>query len=95
MGTLWLESIFIGDVVQRDLLTLRRDVGNSSTYTRWVTRLLTLNSIGCLIGNLVITLRIGCVALNAEYLCVLVNVVGLGAYDQGGQEADGLCKDYD
>lgn len=95
MGTLWLESIFIGDVGQLDWFTLGRDEGSSPTDTRWVTRLLRPNSIGCLKGKLVIALRVGCVVLSADCLCVLVNVVGLGAYDQGGQEADGLCKEYD
>lgn len=69
-------ALLVGRVAQRDLLTLGRDVGNGTTYTRWVARLLHLNAIACLIGKLVIALRIGCIVLEAAYLCVLVDVVG-------------------
>lgn len=78
MITDWMVTLLVGGVAQRDLLTLRRDVGNSATYTRWVTRLLHLNAIACLVGKLVIALRIGCIVLEAAYLCVLVDVVGAG-----------------
>lgn len=82
MITHGMVTLLVGGVAQWDLLALGRHVGHSATHSRWIARLLDLYAVACLIGKLVIALRIGCIVLEAAYLCVLVDVVGAGAANE-------------
>lgn len=79
-------SLLVGCVGQRDWLALGRNIAESAPDTIGITRLLELDTVAGLIGELVVSLGIGSIVLEATDLGILVDVVGAGAADESQAE---------
>lgn len=82
----WMVSLLVGCVGQRDWLALGRNIAESSAHTIGIARLLELDTVAGLIGELVVALGIGSIVLEAPDLGILVDVVGVGAADESQAE---------
>lgn len=95
MGTLWLESVLISNVSYLNRCTIGGSIAVGTRDTICIASFLGSDAVAGFEGVRVAAIGLGSIAVLTNNDSVLVNVVGLDEHSQGGDKADGLCKEYD
>jgi len=83
-------ALLVGRIGQRDVLALGRHIGHGTAGAVGIARLLDLDAIAGLVGELIVSLGVGGIVLEATDLGILVDIVGAGAADECQTEK--LCE---
>lgn len=81
-----LETIFIGGIANQEFFTFRRNEFIRTSYSSGITSFLLLDAIAGFESIGVVALSIGGIIFKAQNLSILIDVIGIGESQQGGQD---------